>query len=328
MSITHNDALCYNVLRLSMYDCAMPQPDADRTLRAFARLLAPYLADVLREREPQARIGGTNRARGWRYDLEDARDLVGGLNRETTEHALVFFDALRHPPNRIDASTLADQLGAMSGRAIAGMLTTPLKRHAARLGLEVPWDEPERAARDATVWTDREGNAARIYEALERHRDAHPHWTPTVEDLLAHPQTRRPAPSSVYVFAPEYADRVATLDGKLYEPSCLRTDRPGTRAVIYRAHEAQGIVALFDVGENPRRDDEWGYVTTGRLHVLRKSLARAELLERPELARVFGPIQGRRRIPTSAQRPLQEILEPRFGGQLPIFRPVDDSGRD
>jgi len=306
---------------------SMARPDPEQTLRDLARLLAPYLREALHEDDDEpARQAG--RSRDGRYDKAQAKDLVSGLNREVTGHALVLFDALRKPPHRIDAATLADQLGALSGRALSGMLTTPLKRHADRLGLkQLPWDEAERTGRDPTVWVDREGNAQRVYEALVRHREAHPNWAPPVRDLLANPETRRPVPSSIYVWAPEYADPLTDpdLDGSECGASCLRTDRPGTRAVIYRAHENQGIVALFDVGTEPAEDDEWGYYAQGRVHVLNPLVTRAELLERPELARVFAHIQGRRRIPAATHGPLRELLETRFDrGQLPVFLPLND----
>jgi hypothetical protein len=307
----------------------MARPDAEKTLKELARLLAPYLTEALREHEQQpsrrARLDRGSR----RYDDAGVQEFVGGLGRELTEHALVFFDALRKPPGRVDAVTLADQLGALGGRALSGMLTTPLKRHADRLGFDSPpWDELARTGRDPTVWADRDGNAERIHAALEQHRDVHPHWTPGVQDLLAHPETRRPVPSSIYVWAPEYADPLAKLDGGETGASCLRTDHPGTRAVIYRAQERQGLVALFDVGEEPQPDKDWGYYAYGRVHVLAKPITRAELLEHPDLERVFGPIQGRRRIPATAQVALRQLLETRFPrGHLPIFSPLDGSAR-
>lgn len=302
--------------------------DAEQTLRALARLLAPYLAEALQEHAGGVSGNETLRRRARQYDEGGAREFVGGLGREVTGHAIVFFDSLRTPPNRVDAVTLADQLGALSGRSLSGMLTTPLKRHADRLGFVLPpWDEVDRAARDPTVWADRDGNADRIYRALEQHWVAHPHWNPQVQDILAHPETRRPEPSSIYVWAPEYADLTADRDRSAAGASCLRTDRPGTRAVIYRTQERQGIVALFDVGAESKPDPDWGYYAQGRLHVLAEPLTRAELLEHPVLARVFGTIQGRRRIPVAAQAPLRQLLETRFDrGQLPIFLPLDHHG--
>ena len=307
----------------------MPAPDAEETLKALARLLAPYLRDAMAERGGVPVEHQTAGEIGRAYDAQGAQEFVSGFGRELTEHALVFFDALRESPHRIDASTLADQLGATTGRALSGMLTTPLKRHATRLGFaRAPWDEVDRVGRDPSVWTDRDGNAERIYKALERHRATHPHWTPLVQDLLAHPETRRPMPSSIYVWAPEYADPLAGHDGGRQGSSCLRTDHAGTRAVIYRAQERQGIVALFDVGEDPEPDDEWGYYARGRLHVLKEPVSRAELLEHPDLARVFGPIQGRRRIPAAAQAPLRQLLETCFDhGQLPVFLPLGPQRR-
>jgi hypothetical protein len=132
------------------------------------------------------------------------------------------------------------------------------------------------------------------------------------------------------VWAPEYADGLTELDGQPTGASCLQTDHPGTRAIIYRAHERQGLVALFDVGEKPKPDRKWGYFANGRVHVLRELITRNELLETPTLARIFGPIQGRRRIPAAAQAPLRQLLETRFDrGELPIFSPLTlDDGEE
>ncbi len=323
--------VAYACVLVARYDAVVDTPDK-RTLRELARLLAPYLREVLEEdegengvepRRPRLLQGEAD------YNDEAADVFVQNLSRDVTEHAIVFFDALRKPPHRIDANTLADQLGAISGRALPGMLTTPLKRHADRVGFaRPPWDEPKRTGREPTIWRDRDGNAERIYNALLRHRDAHPHWTPGVHDLLAQAETRRPAPVSVYVWAPEYADPYTDpkRDGSVGGSSCLRTDGPGTRAAIYRSQVEQGIVALFDVGERPEEDPEWGWYAEGRFHVLPEPVTRAELLELPELERVFRPIMGRRRIPAAAQLALQQLLASKFeNGLLPVLLPLEES---
>jgi hypothetical protein len=45
-----------------------------------------------------------------------------------------------------------------------------LKRHAKRLGLEVPWEEDD-DRENRTVWVDRDGTAARMVEAIDREVD-------------------------------------------------------------------------------------------------------------------------------------------------------------
>jgi hypothetical protein len=311
----------------------MTRADPEETLRQFAQLLAPYLRDALADLEapdPPARDRDRDRARRLlsrrlHYDSTRSTDLfVRDLGRDVTANAIVFFDALRRPPHRVDSQTLAELIGAPSGRALAGMLITPLKRHADRAGFQLPpFDEDRQPGRGRVVYSDRNGIAEHIYAALERHRAAHPHWTLALpSDLLAHPETRRPAPTSLYVFSPEYADPIcdAKLNETEYTTSALRTDWPGTRAAIYRSHERQGIVALLDIGTEPKEDRQWGWVVTGRLHILPKPITRAELLDEPTLAPIFARLQGRRRVPATAQLVLQRIIAGRYhDGQLPLF---------
>jgi hypothetical protein len=304
----------------------MAQPDLtpDDLLRGLARLLAPYLADELRgtmshhaprKTVPPRRV----------YDDAGARDFVADLPLNLTENALVLFEALKDPPHRIDAPALVELLGAVNGRELSGLLTTPLKRRATKLGFgDPPWTTDE-SGTGHTVWLDRDGDAERIYQALTRRlEELRQHEPRSAHALLAHPDTRRPVPSSVYVWAPEYADYFTEAKkDEIVGASCLRSDRPGTRAVIYRAHEDRGIVALFDVGLDPEPDPEWGWHTEGHFHLVEPKIDRSELLQAPELDRVFAHIQNRRRIPAGAQQQLKDLLVKRFPeGQLPLFRPL------
>ena len=293
-------------------------------LRGFARLLAPYLADELKG-HAQAKPDVASASDRKPYDAPGAAEFVADLPRELTENALVLFEALQAPPYRIDASTLVDLLGAVNGREIAGLLTTPLKRRAKRLGFgDPPW-VTEESGSGHKVWVDRDGNAARVYKALKARSDALRRRDPaTPEQLLAHPDTRRPAPSTVYAWAPEYAEFAPGDEDRVQGASCLRSDRPGTRAVIYRSHEEQGIVALFDVGLYPKESDDWGWWTEGYIHRVDPPITRVELLDNHELNRVFAHIQNRRRLPSGAQQAMASLLITRFpNGQLPKFRPLE-----
>lgn len=307
----------------------MPKQDADAVLRELAQLIAPYVAEIL-EADDRRGQGGSTEALS--YDDEGAAHYVSGLRQELTEYAIVFFETLSEPPHRVDARHLVALLGATTGREVAGLLTTPLKRHRERHGFPGdPWDEEEGPG-GQRMFVDRDGNATRILKALLDHRARH-HWTPNIAELLARADTRRPVPTSIYVWAPEYANFTAADDQTEQRASCLRTDRPGTRAVIYRAHERQGIVALFDVGEEPQPDPDWGYVAHGRVHVLDGPILREELLDITEVARIFEHIQGRRRIPASAQEPLKDLLVSRFPtsreapAELPVFLPLRDTAK-
>jgi hypothetical protein len=303
------------------------EPNPEEVLRALARLLAPYVADELDARPDVARRA--ERTQNWTVDDAQARVFVAGLGHDLTEYALIFFEMLSQEPHRVPMSAVADALGATNGREVAGLLITPLKRHRERERIAAdPWQESS-GPNNQRVFQDRDGNAQRIYQALLEHRKSN-HWIPNLEELLTHPETRRPVPTSIYVWAPEYADKIT--DGEKGGSSCLATDRPGTRAVIYRAHEDQGIVALFDVGADPKPDQQWGYYTQGRFHTLSQQVTRDELLEVSELAPIFRHIQGRRRIPSPAQRALGDLLKSRFVShneappELPVFQPVDQQG--
>lgn len=122
-------------------------------------------------------------------------------------------------------------------------------------------------------------------------------------------------PSAVFPYSPEYAQETEEEgEGWL---SCLRDSAPGSRAVIYRVHSEQGIVALFDIEKGPKQDRDWGYGTNGYFTPIKPAISRAKLLADPVLEPVFRHIQGRRRLPTAAQAALAELIEKETGERLP-----------
>jgi hypothetical protein len=290
----------------------VPKDDLKVALRALARLLAPYLVEefhnlgLAQSEDPSP----PRRRRERRYDLNLAAQFADELPADVAARALVFFTALSKPPHRVDSTGLAKWLGA-EPREISGLLTTPLKRTAERLGLkgDLPWEVTERT-RTRTVWGDRDGIAATMRDALKtavaRHREA------------LNLDAQRPVPSAVFVWQPKWAHGLKTgADGS----STLRDSGPGTRAVIYRSHEDQAIVAMFDVGEDPEEDPDWRWYADGWIHVLPKPIPREQLLSSPELERVFSHLQGRRRLPASAQQALLPLLEAQYADhELPLFK--------
>jgi hypothetical protein len=287
-------------------------------LRALAKALAPYLAEIFEQASPRA---STEVGDGFE---EQVRRLVADLPRDLTEYALVLFEALMTPPHRIDLQSLAKRLGAADGREVSGILLTPLKRRSRSAGLpEPPWKDDRRPGGYRVLQDD--GRAEYLYRELEEHQKLNGWLAHDLDELISDTDARRPMPSSVYVWAPEYVQDLEGVDPEDdVESSCLRTDRPGTRAVIYQAHQHQGIVALFDVGTFPEPDNDWNYVVGGRVHMLKQPIDRNELLAVPELRGIFEHIQGRRRIPASAQEPLRDLLITRLppDKQAPLSLPV------
>lgn len=286
-----------------------PEQDA---LRALARVLAPYVAEELRNQgmEPLTRPTSTDA-----LDDATAQRFVEGLQRDVVERAIEFFAALAATPNRIDSSTLSARLG-VSGRGLSGALLTPLKRRAAKLGAPEPWREAD-TGRGPKVWLDRDGSASTMLRALKQASDANRRLEiSAVEREIDHES--RPVPIDVYVWQPKYTQNMQ--EGPGYS-SCLRDSRPGSRAVIYRASEDQGLVALFDVGEYPQEDETWRWGAHGHFHILPQPVPREELLEDEHLRDVFLNIQGRRRLPPRAQLALLPMIENRYPeGALPRIR--------
>jgi hypothetical protein len=302
----------------------MARRNDSETLRALAEALAPYLREIY---EGTGRAPRTDEGDDDAFE-DNGRRLVADLPRELTEYALVLFEALKEPPHRVDLATLSKRLGAANGREVSGMLLTPLKRRAARVGFsDPPWRDDERPGGYRVLEDPSEGEMSGFLheELLQHHQRSE--WAVSVDDLLADPEGRRPMPSSIYVWAPEYVERLEA--GVNQESSCLRTDHPGTRAVIYQAHENQGIVALFDVCTLPEPNHDWNYTVTGRVHLLTEPIRREQLLEIPRLRSVFAHIQGRRRIPQAAQVALTELLLEHLPRDkmaplsLPVFETLD-----
>jgi hypothetical protein len=148
----------------------MPAP-VDRLLRSLAALLAPYLEEELSRARPTVSPA---------WDDETCRLYVSRLSPDVARRALVLFTALRDQ-GRISSRELATSLAVGTPKALAGRLTTSLKRNAKRLELPLPFAGGEgskpyggiahpRPGDDSqrTYWEDRDGIAARMVGALTR----------------------------------------------------------------------------------------------------------------------------------------------------------------
>jgi hypothetical protein len=79
--------------------------------------------------------------------------------------ARIFFERLAEA-GRVGSLELVDLLDLKGPTSIPANLTNPLKKRAARLGLEVPWEE-DADRENRTVWRDRDGIAERMLRAIE-----------------------------------------------------------------------------------------------------------------------------------------------------------------
>jgi len=131
-------------------------------LRALARELAPLIAEELGlEVQP-----GSSRPRS-RYDERTILEFLSPLHLGDTVlvRAWKFFDELARD-GRIGSLELVDLLELKGPTSIPANLTNPLKKRAAKLGLEVPWEE-KADREDRTVWVDRDGIAERMLRAID-----------------------------------------------------------------------------------------------------------------------------------------------------------------
>src|SRR4051812_25355389 len=110
-------------------------------------------------------------------------------------------------------------------------------------------------------------------------------------------------PRQVVLWGPPEVDRAlrhynSALDATDYEyaSTSLGHSQRGDRAAVYEAGDGRGIVALFDFGGPPVRQDSWGRLAPGILRPLLRPISRAELLANPVLAPPLRKIRGRRRL--------------------------------
>lgn len=106
------------------------------------------------------------------YDDAACAALTRELGVNSLNRAGDFFAKL-NADGAVDSLTMAGHMSLGTPRNISSALTTPVKRVAKRLGLGLPWIEDE-SAEGRTVWRDRDGISARMYEAVkaEQHRRA------------------------------------------------------------------------------------------------------------------------------------------------------------
>src|SRR5438128_935874 len=113
----------------------LTEAELDQGLRILARAAAPYVAGELRKSAP-----GHMAEEPLDVDYDDRTCAVfaSELGRIVIERAFTLFENLDEP-GRIDSLALAEKLDT-TPRELSGMLTTPLKRRAAALGLPLPWE--------------------------------------------------------------------------------------------------------------------------------------------------------------------------------------------
>lgn len=137
---------------------------ATEALRALARELAPLIAQEL----------GLDRASGrpapsthGRYDHRTIVEFLSPLHLGDSVllRARTFFERLARD-GRVNSRELVELLGLKGPTSIPANLTNPLKKRAARLGLEVPWEETA-DREDRTVWVDRDDIAERMLAAID-----------------------------------------------------------------------------------------------------------------------------------------------------------------
>lgn len=288
-----------------------PSPaEIDAALETLARALAPHIAPLVKELLDGS-VTAPNPAPASEAELQA---LVGKLSPDVAADSLFLLDALQSERREIDSITLADRAG-VSTREVSARIIRPLQGLVDALLLGDPWTATRAAPSGGlgarTVWRTADQDTVRVlYEALKEISQAPPARTARA-DLAP----RRVLPTAVFPYAPEYAEG-AEQEGEGWS-SCLRDSEPGSRAVIYRVHSEQGIVALFDVEEWPKADREWGYGTDGYFIPIKPAISRAKLLADAALEPVFRHIQGRRRLPAAAQAALAEMIEKETGERLP-----------
>jgi hypothetical protein len=133
-------------------------------LHALARELAPLIAEELGLDKPSERPTPASRGR---YDHRTIVEFLSPLHLGDSVllRARVFFRQLAKE-GRVGSLELVDLLDLKGATSIPANLTNPLKKRAARLGLEVPWEE-DADRENRTVWLDRDGIAARMLEAID-----------------------------------------------------------------------------------------------------------------------------------------------------------------
>ena len=101
------------------------------------------------------------------YDAATCSTFVSALGDGVLENSFKFFGAL-HIRGEIGSVMLAELIGVDSPRAISGVLTTPLKRRAKRLGLSYPWNEEKRDGR--MVWATCDDRTELMFAAIRQER--------------------------------------------------------------------------------------------------------------------------------------------------------------
>jgi hypothetical protein len=144
------------------------RPNADQLLDDLVTLLEP----LLEERGFLKAGSGDSRADSTvEYDAATCRRFLSPdhISQGVLERAKVFF-ALLAEESEVDSLEVVDGLGLKGPKSIPANLTNPLKKSARRLRLREPWEWGENADGTRTVWSDRDGIAGRMLEAIAAER--------------------------------------------------------------------------------------------------------------------------------------------------------------
>jgi hypothetical protein len=156
--------LCYSLSVRDTLSYTM-QTTTSNALRALARELAPLIAEELgleprpRDERPRARRG--------RYDHATIVEFLSPLHLGDSVllRARTFFGRLAEA-GQVGSLELVELLDLKGPTSIPANLTNPLKKRAARLALDLPWEE-DADRENRTIWRDRDGIAERMVAAID-----------------------------------------------------------------------------------------------------------------------------------------------------------------
>lgn len=117
-----------------------------------------------------------------------------------------------------------------------------------------------------------------------------------------------PAPSSVLVWHPTELSEESTDETRLSLATCLSTTAAGTRGVVYRSTQDQGIVGIFDYLSDAQPHPDMGWAAYGYLRRINPFLPRAELVNDDILRPTFTVMRGRKGLPPRAGERLLDLL--------------------
>lgn len=210
---------------------------------------------------PPATAGRSRAALDADYDYPTCREFAANLSDTTIERAAGLF-ALLAERGAADAEDVARATG-LRPRDLASQLTAPVRRHADRLGLPLPFILEVGAGPDAARWHDRAGIAARMGAALRDERISRPAFATTdVAASYRRPAAHAPAPIPIpLVREAEGPPDLATIFAPLL---ALLAARPGDAEITLTFGQIEAILGA-ELPPVARRSPEWWDAGTGEL---------------------------------------------------------------